>query len=284
MNKNIVVTALIVIILSITGIVIYGMVKHSALAKAPSPIAEPKTAARSGQDESESEYLIAASNYEKKGDLLKAKESYQKIIEKYPGSNNIAKVQESLDDLNIKILFSPVMTADSELYEVQKGDNLTKIAKKFGTTTELIMKENGLKDGTVKIGKKFKITKARFSIVVDKSQNILTLKSDQEILKTYKVATGKNSSTPVGTFKVTNKIIDPPWYPPTGGVIPSKDPKNVLGSRWIGISKPSYGIHGTIEPESIGKSVTEGCVRMKNSDVEELYSIVPVGTEVVIVD
>ena len=67
-------------------------------------------------------------------------------------------------------------------------------------------------------------------------------------------------------------------------MIPAGDPKNVLGSRWLGISKPSYGIHGTTQPEAIGQSVTEGCVRMRNLEVEELYMLVPEGTEVVITD
>ncbi|MCX5679981.1 MAG: L,D-transpeptidase [Candidatus Omnitrophica bacterium] len=58
----------------------------------------------------------------------------------------------------------------------------------------------------------------------------------------------------------------------------------MLGSRWLGISKPSYGIHGTTQPESIGQSVTEGCVRMRNEEVKELYILVPEGTEVVITD
>jgi lipoprotein-anchoring transpeptidase ErfK/SrfK len=170
------------------------------------------------------------------------------------------------------------------VYEVQKGDTITRIAKKFGTTPELIMKSNDLKDPTIQVGRKLKVNTAKFSIVVDKSQNILTLKSGQDIVKTYRVSTGKNSCTPVGTFKITNKIVDPLWYKGPGMVIPAGDPKNVLGSRWLGISKPSYGIHGTVQPDSIGESVTEGCVRMKNSDVEELYVIVPEGTEVVITD
>ena len=218
------------------------------------------------------------------GDLVKAKELYQEIVDKFPASGKISKAQSSLEDLNIKMLFSDIPIKDSEVYVVEKGDNLTRIAKKFGTTPELIMSSNKLKDSSIQIGKKLKINKARFSIVVDKSQNILTLKSGQEIIKTYRVSTGKNSCTPVGTFKVVNKIVDPPWYKEPGVVIPAGDPKNVLGSRWMGISKPSYGIHGTTQPESIGQSVTEGCVRMRNSEVEELYILVPVGTEVVITD
>lgn len=225
-----------------------------------------------------------ARSMEAQGDLLKAKEAYQAVIEKFPNSGNIAKTQSALENINIKILFSPVPTEDSFLYEVAKGDSLAKIARKFNTTVELISKSNGLKDAAIRTGKRLKITKAKFSVIVDKSQNILTLKSNGEILKTYAVSTGKNSSTPTGNFTVTNKVVNPPWYPPSGGVIPASDSKNVLGSRWIGISKPGYGIHGTTSPETIGKSVTEGCVRLKNSDVEELYSIIPGGTEVIIVD
>lgn len=218
------------------------------------------------------------------GDLVTAKDVYQRIVEKFPASGKISKAQGSLEDINIKLLFSDISTKDSEVYTVQKGDNLTKIAKKFGTTSDLIMRSNNLKDSSIQVGKKLKVNTAKFSIVVDKSQNILTLKSGQEIIKTYRVSTGKNSCTPVGTFKVINKIIDPPWYKEPGVMIPAGDPKNVLGSRWLGISKQSYGIHGTTQPESIGQSVTDGCVRMRNAEVEELYVIVPEGTEVVITE
>lgn len=228
--------------------------------------------------------LREAAAAEKVKDFLKAKAAYQKAIDSHPTSPDIPKAQEAMENVNVAILFSRIETPDSFVYEVQKGDTLTRIAKKFSTTVELISKANNLKDDSIRIGKSLKITKSRFSIAVDKSQNILTLKADENILKTYRVSTGKDSSTPIGTFKITTKIVNPPWYPPGGGVIQSGDPKNVLGSRWLGISKPSYGIHGTIEPESIGRSVTEGCVRMRNSDVEELYAIVPEGTEVVIVD
>lgn len=232
----------------------------------------------------ESAYFTLASIYEKRRGFVNAKELYQKIIETFPGSNNILKYQEALDSVNIRMLFSPIATQDSFLYEVEKGDALSKIAKKFNTTIELISKANELKDSAIKFGKKLKISKARFSIVVDKSQNILTLKADETALKTYKVSTGQSFSTPVGTFKVTTKIVDPPWYPPAGGMFPFGDPKNILGSRWMGISHPGYGIHGTTDPGSIGKNVTAGCIRLTNSDCEELYSIIPEGTEVVITD
>ncbi|MBI4974477.1 MAG: L,D-transpeptidase family protein [Candidatus Omnitrophica bacterium] len=233
--------------------------------------------------QAESAYFALASIYEKRKDLLKAKDLYQKMMEAFPDSKNILKMQELLDSVNTNILFSPIITQDSLVYEVEKGDTLSKIAKKFNTTVEFISKANNIRNDTVRIGQKLKISKARFSIVVDKSQNILTLKADGNILKTYRVSTGKDFSTPIGTFKITNKLKDPVWYT-TGAVVPAGSPNNILGSRWLGISQPGYGMHGTTDPQSIGKQVTAGCVRMANSDIEELYSIVPEGTEVVIVD
>lgn len=277
MNKRAVVVIIGVIVL---------VVLLAAGYKVVSMVVAPRPAASANEIEKENGTLLfeKAQGFIAEGELLKARSAYKKILEKFPNSADIQKAQENLENLNIQILLSSIMTDDAFTYQVQKGDTLTAIAKKFNTTVDLIMKSNSLKDTSLRIGKNLKITKRKFSIVVDKSQNILTLKSDQDIFKTYRVSTGKNSCTPVGNFKIITRIVNPPWYPPNGGVIPAGDPKNVLGSRWLGLSKPSYGIHGTIQPESIGKSVTEGCVRMKNTEVEELFTIVPEGTEVTIVD
>ncbi|MDD5173834.1 MAG: L,D-transpeptidase family protein [Candidatus Omnitrophota bacterium] len=232
----------------------------------------------------EAELFNAASRYAESGDLLSAKDAYRQIVEKFPGSDNIQKAQEELENINIRILFSPIPTADSVSYEIQKGDTLAKIAKKFSNTQDMILKANNLKNPEiVPLGRKIKVHNEKFSIMVDKSQNTLTLKSGEKIVKTYRVSTGLNNSTPVGNFKIINKIVDPPWYT-AGSVIPADSPKNILGSRWMGISAQSYGIHGTTEPQSIGRQVTLGCVRMKNAEVEELYNIVPEGTDVIIVD
>lgn len=225
-----------------------------------------------------------ASKYTQSGDLLNARDAYRQIIKKFPGSDNIQKAQEELENTNIGILFSPIPTPDSMSYEIKIGDTLAKIAKKFSNTQDMILKASNLKNPKiVPLGRKLKVHNEKFGIVVDKSQNTLTLKSGDKIVKTYRVSTGLNNSTPIGNFKIINKIVDPPWYT-AGSVIPADSPKNILGSRWMGISAQSYGIHGTTEPQSVGKQVTSGCVRMKNPDVEELYQIVPEGTEVIIVD
>jgi lipoprotein-anchoring transpeptidase ErfK/SrfK len=142
---------------------------------------------------------------------------------------------------------------------------------------------NGLKDDKLVPGMNLKVPTYKLNLVVDKSQNTLVLKGDEDVLKTYTVSTGINNSTPVGTFKITDKLINPTWYK-AGAVVPHDSPENVLGSRWMGLSQKGYGIHGTTEPEKLGQQVTAGCVRMRNEEVEELYALIPPGTEVTIVD
>jgi len=220
---------------------------------------------------------------EASGNLLKAKVVYEKMISDNPQSNSVLDVQKKLWDLNIKLLFSPVATPDSTIYEVQPHDNIWKIAKKMNTTDELIKKANNLSSDIIRPGMKLKISTGKFSILVNKSQNTLMLKSGDDVIKIYQVSTGLNNCTPVGTFKIVNKIVNPPWYK-AGAIVPPGSPKNILGSRWMGLNNPGYGIHGTTIPESIGKQATAGCVRMNSAEVEELYSIVPVGTEVTIID
>ena len=225
-----------------------------------------------------------AKKMEEAGDLMAARVAYQKLISDYPNSREVMDWQKRLEDLNIRLLFSPVVTPKSIEYEIKLGDSLDKISREYNTTTELIMKSNNLSSENIFPGKKIKVWDAPFSIVVDKSQNILILKSGEEVFKAYTVATGLNNSTPVGTFKIIEKIMNPPWYKPGGGMVPAGSRQNILGTRWLGLDKEGYGIHGTTDPQSLGKQATAGCVRMLNAEVEQLYSIVPKGTEVTIVD
>ncbi len=187
-----------------------------------------------------------------------------------------------------KTLFSPGLDTQSTVYEVKSGDNLTAIAKKHQTTTGAIKRASGLTADRLRPGQKLKIPTCKFSVVVDKSQNTLLLKGDETILKTYRVSTGENNGTPAGVFKITDKLKDPVWYKEEKDgrsvKINAGSPKNQLGTRWIGLDKPGYGVHGTIEPEKLGTQCTQGCVRMRNEEVEELFEILPSGTEVTIVD
>lgn len=217
----------------------------------------------------------------KNGDFVNAQNAYRKLISEYPDHENIDIIQKEYENLSMQIIFSNTPTENSIIHDVVSGDSLGKLAKKYNTTIELIKINNALKSDIIRIGQKLRIWNAPFDIFVDKSQNILMLKAGGNVVKVYVVSTGSNNSTPVGEFKVTTKLTDPVWFN-RGVVVPPESPENVLGSRWLGFDLPGYGIHGTVDPDTIGSQVTAGCVRMRNEEVEELYSIIPHGTIVVI--
>ncbi|WP_201713425.1 L,D-transpeptidase [Rossellomorea arthrocnemi] len=123
-------------------------------------------------------------------------------------------------------------------------------------------------------------------IIVNKENNQLAYVDDAKIQGTFPVATGKTTTlTPEGLFNVTVKAKNP-YYRKKN--IPGGDPRNPLGSRWIGFDAKGtdgriYGIHGTNQPSSIGRYISNGCIRMHSKDVEYLFDKAPVGTKVLVV-
>jgi len=109
-----------------------------------------------------------------------------------------------------------------------------------------------------------------YSITVDLSSRRLTLYKDGSTINSYPVGIGKMlTPTPTGTYSIINK---------------QPNPGGAFGAMWMGLSKPSYGIHGTNDPSSIGSLVSHGCIRMYNRDVLALSQVVPIGTQVTIVN
>ena len=116
-------------------------------------------------------------------------------------------------------------------------------------------------------------------IIVSIPDRKLALLEDGRILKIYPVAVGASvSPSPTGEFKVINRVVGPAYYHEGKVTKPGKN--NPLGNRWMGLSKKSYGIHGTNVPASIGKAASHGCIRMGKRDVEELFELVRVGDTV----
>jgi lipoprotein-anchoring transpeptidase ErfK/SrfK len=97
----------------------------------------------------------------------------------------------------------------------------------------------------------------------------------------YPVGTGAENGTPTGKFNVEEKLENPTWYNPDGGIIDADDPDNPLGEFWLGLGN-HIGIHGTIDPESIGKAVSRGCIHLNDPDIEEVFSLLSVGSQVTI--
>lgn len=122
-----------------------------------------------------------------------------------------------------------------------------------------------------------------WKIMINIPECRLYLYQNDEIFKTYKVAVGKiDTPSPVGEFQIINKVINPTWYPEGRPAIPP-GPNNPLGHYWMGLNNRGYGIHGNSAAWSIGAPVSKGCFRMDNKEIEELYMLIPIGTQVKII-
>ncbi len=126
-------------------------------------------------------------------------------------------------------------------------------------------------------------------IVIRRGSNALTLYDGAAPVRAFRVATGAAAyPTPLGTFEIVLMERDPTWNPPDSDW--AKDakpippgPGNPLGTRWMGISSPAVGIHGTPDAASLGYSASHGCIRMAIPEAEWLFEQVDIGTPVFIV-
>lgn len=118
--------------------------------------------------------------------------------------------------------------------------------------------------------------RAARKIVVSIPDRKLAVIESGHVVKIFSTAVGaQNTPSPTGTFQIVQRIPDPTWY--TKGKIVGPGKANPIGTRWIGLSLKGYGIHGTNNPASIGHSASHGCIRLRNRDVEELFTMVAVG-------
>lgn len=126
-------------------------------------------------------------------------------------------------------------------------------------------------------------------IVIRRKSNDLELFHGVKLVRRFGVATGQSIyPTPLGTFSIVIKQRNPWWYPPAsswakGELATPPGPDNPLGTRWMGLSAPLVGIHGTPNAASIGYSRSHGCIRMRIPEAEWLFDHVEVGTKVMIV-
>ena len=127
------------------------------------------------------------------------------------------------------------------------------------------------------------------AVVILRGSNRLLFFDDAKLRRWFGVATGQASfPTPLGNYEIVNLQRNPWWYPPPSDWAADSDPVppgpgNPLGTRWMGISSPYVGIHGTPDSASIGYSASHGCIRMRISEAEWLFSHVEIGTPVFIV-
>lgn len=229
-----------------------------------------------------------------------------------------AALRAKIAELNNTLVFSPtVYKADplAESYTIQSGDSLARITTRMGLGVDwrLIQRINRISNpNRISVGQKIKIIRGPFHAVVDKSDFRIDIYAGEPVsasaasrpgrsdgvepgwiyIRSFRVGLGEHGTTPLGTFVVRprSKLINPSWKNPrTGEEFAADDPKNPIGEHWLGLEGldeatkafQGYGIHGTVEPESIGKEMSMGCVRLAADDVALVYEMLEEGISIV---
>jgi lipoprotein-anchoring transpeptidase ErfK/SrfK len=239
------------------------------------------------------------------GDLLTAREQLNDALQGGQlGDGQAAEIKQRISQINQTLVFSKQRFPDDPyggVYEVKPGDSLAKIAGESDTTWELLSRINGIDPRHLRAGATIKIAQGPFFAVVTKRKFTLDIylgalpgEKSSMYVTTFPVGLGLDDSTPTGTWMVEphRKLKHPTYYSPRGeGVIAADDPKNPLGGYWIGITgtdgqavgKMSYGIHGTIDPDSIGKQSSMGCIRLRSQDIAVVFDLMVEGKSLVVV-
>ncbi len=221
-----------------------------------------------------------------------------------------ANIRKRMGELNQNILFGPAQIPGdplSETYKVIAGDKLNKINRKLGLITEpsLIARVNKMSNpNALQVGQTLKVIRGPFHAVVSKSAYRMDVYAGPTpgpssvgtsvladgaepgwtYICSFPVGLGAQGLTPIANFTIKegSKLIDPHWTNPrTGEKFDGKDPKNPIGERWMGLegldakskSFTGYGVHGTIDPASVGQEMSMGCVRMASGDIEIVYEL-----------
>lgn len=208
------------------------------------------------------------------------------------------KAYAALLEANKRGLLNPRCDEAFMKIEVKKGDSLWSICKRIEkenhvrVTPGLLRLVNSMSSDSVYPGASLKVPNQALSIFVRKSKFKLEVLLGNVMLRRYSVGIGKDNRSPEGKFTIATRLKDPHWFKPGGaaGGLPPDHPENILGTRWLGFAAKdgfpeaaTFGIHGTKEDQTIGTESSNGCIRMHNAEVEELFEWVGAGTAVEIV-
>ncbi len=241
-----------------------------------------------------------------RNDLVGARELMSRALaDPSMGAAGHEALRTELMAVNETLVFGPRIFPDdpmSEEYEIGSGDTLGRIARRreLGVHWKLIQRVNRIsRPERIRVGQKIKLVRGPFHAIVDKSDYRADIyhgppsEPDRWVYITSRpVGLGELGSTPTGSFVVReeSKLENPAWVNPRDGreQYDRDDPENPIGEFWIGLrgvgdssAIEGIGIHGTIEPESIGKQMSMGCVRLLEGDVALMYELLEEGISVV---
>jgi len=187
------------------------------------------------------------------------------------------------------------------LYTIKSGDTLSRIVDEqdLPINWRFLQRVNGISSpGRIGVGQRLKTITTPFHAIVHKQDHRLDLwlgeGDDAVYVRSFSVGLGEFDSTPQGLFRVRKggKLVNPSWRNPrTGEYFEADNPANPIGEFWIGLQgidahnlqEQGFGVHGTIEPDSIGGNHSMGCVRLGDADIDLLYGVLASGKSTVLV-
>jgi LysM repeat protein len=219
------------------------------------------------------------------GDLVAARAHLTDAVSRGLSGEQLIEARAALTRIGNETIFGPnIIEGDPFVsrYTIKSGDLLSKVAANFSVTDDFLAAINGIADkNRIRVGQNIKVVHGPFHAKIDPAAFSMDIYLNDTFVRHYKVGLGEHGSTPTGKWRVGDKIVNPTYHPPRGGkLILADDPENPLGERWIklngiegnAVGQTSYGIHGTIDPDSIGRNKSMGCVRMHNEDVAEVFT------------
>lgn len=225
-----------------------------------------------------------------RGEFIAARTAFSKTIDKGLPAPDESYARGELARIADTTLFSRALLPNDPLvtqHKVVPGDTMAKIAASMGITTELVARINQIKNPQiVRLDSTLKLIRGPFNAVIDKSDHRLDVWLGDIYVRSFNVGLGGGAGTPTGLWAVRNKLMNPEWIDPaTGHRYLADAPDNPIGERWIGlqgltgnaIGRSGFGIHGTIEPESIGRDQSMGCIRLVADDVAWVYDLLVEG-------
>ncbi|MBN2578650.1 MAG: LysM peptidoglycan-binding domain-containing protein [Pirellulales bacterium] len=191
------------------------------------------------------------------------------------------QVTELLDQLAGTVIYSRQHLLEPP-YVVRPGETLEQIAEQYQVPALLLARINGISDAEpLEPGRELKVLRGPFHAVVHLERHELTLLVEGRYAGRFTLGVGMDCPKLEGQYTVHEKIVAPVYRGPDGQDIPPSDYRNPLGKYWIGLS-PEIGLHGTNDPQNVGRDNNAGTLCLGNRDIDDLYGILSIGSRVVI--
>jgi hypothetical protein len=235
-----------------------------------------------------------------RGDYARAAEVFSELILMElaapwpPQRDALAQWGVKLHEAQRRHRLSPSGKWPAVEYVVKSGDSLIAIRKRVLAAhpellfnTGLIGVVNAVEDGRITPDDVLKVPTDIPNVLVDLDARLVVYRLGSEAVRVWRVGIGREGhETPIGTYTVGEKLERPSHMPIGGKQLPYGHAENPLGTRWIAWNSAgknsSFGFHGTSDPDGVGERVSEGCVRMRNEDVEELFELLPKDARIVV--